>query len=151
MNKIMLKGRVTKDVTLRVTPGGTPVTSFLLAVDRHKGKNNQNEKNNADFITCVAWKNTAQFCVKHLKQGTLIAVEGKVQTGRRALKDIKAIDINTGEELKEFTIPVLEVYISNIEILKQPFAAKPDAKTQPAKEEECKEEAFEVEKEVVEA
>ena len=60
LNKVILIGRTTKDVDLRRTSSGTAVSTFTLAVEnRFVQKDGQNT---ADFISCVAWNNTAEFC-----------------------------------------------------------------------------------------
>ena len=60
-NKVILMGRLTADPELKQTQGGTPVTSFSLAVDRRYSKD---EEKKCDFITVVAWKQTAEFICK---------------------------------------------------------------------------------------
>ena len=71
-------GRFTKDAELRSTTSGTSVTSFSIAVDRDfKGQNGERE---ADFINCVAWKGTAEFICKYFKKGSLVVVEGRLET-----------------------------------------------------------------------
>ena len=61
------------------------IARYTLAVDR-RGKRNDNEQQ-ADFISCVAFKNNAEFAEKYLRQGTKIAVEGRIQTGSYTNKD----------------------------------------------------------------
>ena len=70
-------GRLTADPELRQTPQGTAVTSFTIAVDRRiKTENGQQ----ADFITCVAWRKTAEFICRYFQKGRMIAVEGQLQS-----------------------------------------------------------------------
>ena len=77
LNKIFLMGRLTRDPELRRTGGGTPVTSFSLAVDRDfKGQNGEKE---TDFIDVVAWRNTAEFVSKYFTKGRMIVVDGRLQ------------------------------------------------------------------------
>ena len=74
MNKVILLGRITKDPELKYTNSGTAVTSFTIAVNRQK------KDDPADFINCVAWKNTAEFVSKYFGRGQMIAVVGRWQT-----------------------------------------------------------------------
>ena len=78
MNRVILIGRFTKDVELKSTPQGTSVCTFTLAVDRRFQK--QGTERQADFIACVAWRNTADFISKYFKKGDPICVEGSIQS-----------------------------------------------------------------------
>lgn len=82
INKVVLIGRLTKDVELKATPSGSEVCNFSLAVDDYNGKENV-----AYFIECVAWNQTAKFVTTYCKKGTLIAVDGKLQTRSYDRKD----------------------------------------------------------------
>ena len=73
LNKIIIQGRLTRDVELRRTGTGTPVASFTLAVDRDFGDKE------TDFIECVAWKNTAEFVEKYFSKGRMAVVVGRLQ------------------------------------------------------------------------
>jgi single-strand DNA-binding protein len=73
LNKIVIQGRLTKDVELRRTGTGTAVASFTLAVDRDFGDKE------TDFIECVAWKNTAEFMDKYFSKGRMAVVAGRLQ------------------------------------------------------------------------
>ena len=74
MNKIILIGRLTKDVELKVTKAGTAVASFTLAVDRPFAKEKE-----TDFIPCVVWQKQAENCAQYLGKGSLVAVEGRLE------------------------------------------------------------------------
>ena len=74
LNKAILGGRLTADPELKLTPHGVPVTSFSIAVNR-KGKDAQ-----ADFINCVAWRQTAEFICRYFKKGSSICISGSIQT-----------------------------------------------------------------------
>ncbi len=78
INRAILVGRLTKDPEYRVTPNGIPVTTFTLAVNRTF--TNQNGERQADFLNCVAFKNTAEAVNKCLRKGSLVGVEGRIQT-----------------------------------------------------------------------
>ena len=77
-NKVVLAGRLTKDSELRTTPSGTPVTQFDIAVNRRGAKDGQQPQ--ADFITVVAWRQTAEFITRYFKKGNAICVVGSIQT-----------------------------------------------------------------------
>lgn len=77
MNRTILTGRLTKTPELKKTQSGSSVCSFTLAVDRQFKKSDQPE---ADFISCVAWNKTADLMVQYLHKGSLIGVEGRIQT-----------------------------------------------------------------------
>ena len=81
-NKVILMGRLTADPEQKQTQSGTAVTSFSLAVDR---KYNKDEEKKCDFITIVAWKQTAEFICKYFKKGSAILLCGELQT--RSWKD----------------------------------------------------------------
>ena len=77
MNKVILMGRLARDPELQQTPQGTSVCRFTIAVNRRFAKEGQQ---NADFISCTAWRQTAEFICKFFKQGSMIAVVGSIQT-----------------------------------------------------------------------
>lgn len=78
LNKVILAGRLTKDSELRTTTSGTPVTQFDIAVNRRGTKDGQQPQ--ADFITIVAWRQTAEFITRYFKKGNAICVVGSIQT-----------------------------------------------------------------------
>ncbi len=79
-NKVILIGRLTRDPEYRAIAGsGTPTTSFTLAVDR-PFSNKQTGDREADFIPVVTWRRTAELCRDYLHKGSLISVEGRIQT-----------------------------------------------------------------------
>lgn len=77
-NEAILGGRLTADPELKTTASGISVTSFTLAVDRPRAKDST--ENKADFISCVAWKQTAEFITKYFKKGSSLFVTGQIQT-----------------------------------------------------------------------
>lgn len=85
MNKVVLVGRLTRDIEDRSTESGTSVARFNVAVSR----NFKNKEGNydADFISCVAYRSTADFIKKYFKKGDGIIVEGRIQTGSYEAKD----------------------------------------------------------------
>src|SRR5690606_5702414 len=79
LNRVILVGRLTRDPDLRYTAnGGIAVTRFTVAVNR-KFTNQQGERE-ADFINIVTWRALAENCGNYLKKGSLVAIEGRIQT-----------------------------------------------------------------------
>lgn len=76
LNKVFLQGRLTDHPELKTTNGGTSVCSFTLAVDRSYKKEGGPT---ADFINCVAWKNTAEFVTRYFRKGQEMLVDGSIQ------------------------------------------------------------------------
>lgn len=85
LNKIVLIGRLTKDVELRYSQSGVAVSTFTLAVDR-RFKNAQGEKE-ADFIQIKAFKQLAELCANYLSKGKMAAVSGSLQISTYNDKD----------------------------------------------------------------
>ena len=79
INKVILVGRLTKDVELRKTNTNTSVCSFTLACNRRYASNAANGQT-ADFINCVAWRQSAEFLSKYASKGAIVGVEGSIQT-----------------------------------------------------------------------
>lgn len=77
VNRVILIGRLTKDLDLRRTQSGHSVVSFTLAVNRRMSQQGQPD---ADFINCVAWNKTAENMAQYLSKGSQVAVEGRIQT-----------------------------------------------------------------------
>jgi single-strand DNA-binding protein len=78
LNKVILLGRICKDLELKQA-GATNVVKFNLAVNRKFTK--QGEEKQTDFISCVAFRKTAETIVNYLSKGRQIVVEGRIQTG----------------------------------------------------------------------
>ena len=87
INRVVLTGRLTKDVELRATPSGANVASFTVAVDGFGRDQNNNPVNQASFINCVAWNTQAKFISTYCKKGSLVALEGRLQTRSYDRKD----------------------------------------------------------------
>jgi single-strand DNA-binding protein len=79
INSVILVGRLTADPQLRYLPNGTPVASYSLAV-QNPFKKNDDGKPTADFINVVTFGQQAENLVKYKKKGSLIGVEGRIQT-----------------------------------------------------------------------
>ena len=89
MNKVILMGRLTRDAEVRYTQGENPmcIARYTLAVDRRFSRKDENGQN-ADFISCVAFGKSGEFAEKYLHKGTKIAVTGRIQTGSYTNKDV---------------------------------------------------------------
>lgn len=85
MNKVILIGRLTRDPEIKYTPNQIAVCGFSLAVDRNYKSEGGNVQ--ADFINCVAWRNTAEFVSKYFAKGNKMAAEGSMQTRSYEDKD----------------------------------------------------------------
>ena len=85
INMVALMGRLTYEPELRTTPSGVSVLRFQVACDRNYQKDSQNRQ--ADFIDCVAWRQTAEFINRYFHKGSMIAVEGTIQTSNYTDKD----------------------------------------------------------------
>ena len=86
MNKVILMGRLTRDPEVRYSQGenATAVARYSLAVDRRFRRDGEAT---ADFINCVAFGRQAEFAERYLRQGTKIAVTGRIQTGSYTNRD----------------------------------------------------------------
>lgn len=86
MNKVILMGRLTRDPDVRYSQGenATAVARYTLAVDRRFRRDGDQT---ADFIGCVSFGRQAEFAEKYLRQGTKIAITGRIQTGSYTNRD----------------------------------------------------------------
>ena len=98
MNKVILIGRITKDIEVKKSQGNKHYTRFSLAVPRPM------VKDETDFINCVAFGKVAELMEKYLHKGDKIAVEGKIQIGKYTTKD--------GEKRN-----IVDVIVENIQFL----------------------------------
>ena len=88
MNRVVLVGRLTKDPVLRKTANGVSVTSFTLACTRRFKQEGQPD---ADFINTVTWNKTADIVSQYTHKGSLVGVEGRIQTRSYDDKDGKRV------------------------------------------------------------
>ena len=77
LNNVILMGRLVAEPELRTTASGVSVCSFTVAVERSYVK--QGEERQADFIDCVAWRQSAEFLTRYFAKGQLVALEGSLQ------------------------------------------------------------------------
>ena len=78
LNVVAIVGRLVADPELKTTQSGTTVCRFRLAVDRNYTP--QGEERKADFFDVVAWRNTAEFICRYFQKGSMIALNGSLQT-----------------------------------------------------------------------
>jgi len=106
MNKVVLMGRLTRDVETRYSQGNEPIaiSRYTLAVDRRFKKEGEQE---ADFINCVAFGKAGDFAEKYFRKGMKVAVTGRIQTG-------SYLDNETGKR----------VYTTDIVVEEQEFCEK---------------------------
>lgn len=107
LNRIVLMGRLTKDPEKRMTQTGTAVTSFTLACDRDV--KDKDGKRQADFIDCVAWRNTADFVADYFSKGRMAVVSGRLQirdwtdkdNNKRRSAEVVADNVYFGDSKRE--------------------------------------------------
>ena len=85
INRVVLTGRLTRDVELKATSTGNNVASFTVAVDGFT--KDQNGETTSSFINCVAWSNSAKFVSTYCKKGSLVELEGRLQSRSYDRKD----------------------------------------------------------------
>ena len=98
MNKVVMIGRATKDVELKVTPSGTNVATFSIAVKRPF------KDNESDFFECVAYGKTAELISKYIKKGDLFGIEGRLQARNYTNKEGRKVYVT-------------EIIVENVEFL----------------------------------
>lgn len=112
LNHIVIMGRLTKDPELRRTQQGTAVASFTLAVERDV-ISKETGRRETDFISCAAWKGTAEFVDKYFTKGQLAVVVGRLQIrewtdkdgNKRWSPEIMANNVYFAESKKQDTAP----------------------------------------------
>lgn len=115
MNKVELVGRLTKEPEVKLTSNQTEYCNFTVAVDRKFKDKDGNRQ--ADFIICVAWKQTATFIQKYFHKGNRIGLTGSIQT-------------RTFEDKEGRTVFVTEVLVDDVEFVES--ANKTEPTTAPA-------------------
>ena len=102
MNKVILMGRLTKDIEMRQTPNGVSLVRFSIAVTRRF--KNSNGEYDADFINCIAWRKTGEFISRYFQKGSMIAIVGSIQT--------RSWDGNDGKKQYATEVIVDEAYFT---------------------------------------
>ena len=105
MNKVILVGRLTADPELRQTQSGIASCRFTVAVDRRFADKTTGERQ-ADFISCTAWRQTAEFVSRYFNKGKLIAIEGSLRNNN--YKDRNHPDV---------THYTMDVQVDNVEFV----------------------------------
>lgn len=85
INSVVIMGRLTYDPELRTTPNGVSVVQIQVACDRNFQRSGEERK--ADFIDVTAWRQTAEFISRYFRKGSMIAIEGSIQTDNFTDKD----------------------------------------------------------------
>lgn len=80
LNKVMLIGNLGKDPEFNLTPNGTPVAKFSLAVNRVTKSSTGEKKEETEWFNIVAWSQLAEICEKYLHKGSKVYIEGRIQT-----------------------------------------------------------------------
>ena len=111
INKVVLVGRITKDPVLRKTANGASVVSFTVACTRRFKQEGQPD---ADFINTVAWSKTADIVAQYTHKGSLVGVEGRIQT--------RSYDDQSGKR-----VYVTEVVADSVQFLESKSAAASNA------------------------
>jgi single-strand DNA-binding protein len=107
LNKVVLVGRLTRDVELRQTQTGTAVANFTLAVDRRK------KDDGCDFIDIVVWQKLAENCAQYIGKGRMVAVDGRIQ--------VRNYEASDGTKRK-----AVEVVAEGVQFLDKPKEAHGD-------------------------
>lgn len=115
LNVIAIQGRLARDPEMRQTTTGKSVASFTLACDR--GRKDANGNSQTDWIPCTAWEKTAEFICKYFQKGSMIAVDGRLQS--RQYQD------KNGQNRT-----VIEVVVQNANFCGKSDSAAPAARTQ---------------------
>ena len=108
LNKIFLMGRLVADPELKQTTSGLPVVTFRIAVDRDR-RNKETGERDADFVTIVAWRNTAEFVSRYFSKGRMAIVEGRLQIrpytdrdgNKRSATEVVADNIYFGDSRRD--------------------------------------------------
>lgn len=111
INRVVLVGRLTKDPVLRKTGAGKSVVSFTTACDRKVKTDGQPT---ADFINCIAWNKVADLMAQYLHKGSLVGVEGRIQT--------RSYDDQTGKR-----VYITEVVADSVQFLESKSASTNNA------------------------
>lgn len=80
LNKVLIIGALGSEPEMRYTPGGKPVTSFSVAVSRGWRTSEGERKEATEWFNVVSWGNLAEICNQHLRKGSQVYIEGRLQT-----------------------------------------------------------------------
>ncbi len=128
LNKVMIIGNLGRDPEMRYTPSGKPVTSFSVAVSRSWVKPEGDRTETTDWFNVVAWGRLAEICSQYLTKGSLVYVEGRLETrsweadnGQKHFRtEVVASDVNIldkrgrgGEEASGMEAHLAETELAN--------------------------------------
>lgn len=117
LNHVSIMGRLARDPELRTTTSGKSVVSFTIATDRNsKDANGQNQ---TDWIRMTAWKKTAEFICKYFQKGSMIAIDGRLQS--------KTYQDKNGNNRTD-----MEVVVEEVNFVGAKSASNADSNAQPA-------------------
>src|SRR5512136_1129169 len=80
LNKVLIIGRLGRDPEMRYTPSGRPVTTFTVATSRSWNTSEGGRRTETEWFNVVAWSNLAEICKQYLVKGSLVYIEGRLQT-----------------------------------------------------------------------
>src|SRR5574344_966478 len=123
LNHIIIMGRLTKDPEIRYTQSQTPVASFTLACDRDYQQGGSERQ--TDFVSCIAWRQTAEFVSKYFTKGSMAVVSGRLQMrdwtdregNKRRSAEIVADNIYFGESKRREDAPTADVSTTSFQEL----------------------------------
>ena len=106
INKVILVGRISNDITINKSQSGTSMCNFSIAVDRYMGKDKEKA---TDFIRCTAFGSTADILGKYAGKGKQVAVEGNIKTGSYEKDGVKSITVRLNFAAMDRTLEMDEV------------------------------------------
>lgn len=120
LNNVSIMGRLARDPELRTTTSGKSVVSFTIANDRDR--KDANGQNQTDWIRMTAWEKTAEFICKYFQKGSMIAIEGRLQS--------KTYQDKNGTNRTDMEVVVEKVHFVGAKSAKS--ASNTDSNAQPA-------------------
>ena len=102
MNKMIITGNLTRDPELRTTPGGIPVCTFTVAVDRRRHAEGQPD---ADFFRVTVWRELAESCARYLSKGKKVAVDGEARLNQYEKDGRSYASLEISADSVEFLTP----------------------------------------------
>jgi single-strand DNA-binding protein len=80
LNKVLIIGRLGRDPEMRYTPSGRPVTTFTVVTSRSWNTSEGGRRTETEWFNVVSWSNLAEICKQYLTKGSLVYIEGRLQT-----------------------------------------------------------------------
>lgn len=117
LNHVSIMGRLARDPELRTTTSGKSVVSFTIATDRNR--KDANGQNQTDWIRMTAWEKTAEFICKYFQKGSMIAIDGRLQS--------KTYQDKNGTNRTD-----MEVVVEEVNFVGAKSASNADSNAQPA-------------------